>query len=228
MTPIPFSWIAVLDGEVKKPYFKKLQEFVAQERQTHTVYPPEGDVFNALKYTPYDNVKVVLLGQDPYHDEGQAHGLCFSVRPGVRPPPSLMNIFKELHRDLGCKVPDNGCLIPWAEQGVLLLNAVLTVRAHQPNSHKDKGWETFTDAVIRAVNEKPDPVVFLLWGAYAQKKQKMIDAERHVVLTAAHPSPLSAKKFFGSKPFSAANQALEAAGKTPVDWQIPDLVTKVS
>jgi uracil-DNA glycosylase len=228
MTPIPSGWSAVLDGEVKKPYFKKLQEFVAQERQTHTVYPPEGDVFNALKYTPYDKVKVVLLGQDPYHDEGQAHGLCFSVRPGVRPPPSLMNIFKELHGDLGCKVPDNGCLIPWAEQGVLLLNAVLTVRAHQPNSHKDKGWETFTDAVIRAVNEKDDPVVFLLWGAYAQKKQQMIDTERHVVLTAAHPSPLSAKKFFGSKPFSAANKALEAADETPVDWQIPDLSAKAS
>ncbi len=228
MTPIPSAWSAVLDGEVKKPYFRKLQEFVTQERQTHTVYPPESDVFNALNYTPYDNVKVVLLGQDPYHDEGQAHGLCFSVRPGVRPPPSLMNIFKELHRDLGCKVPDNGCLIPWAEQGVLLLNAVLTVRAHQPNSHKDKGWETFTDAVIRAVNGKDDPVVFLLWGAYARKKQKMIDTERHVVLAAAHPSPLSAKKFFGSKPFSAANQALGAAGKTPIDWQIPDLGTKVS
>jgi uracil-DNA glycosylase len=223
MTPIPNGWRDVLAGEVKKPYFRQLQEFVGHERQEHTVYPPEADVFNALKYTPYDKVKVVLLGQDPYHDEGQAQGLCFSVRPGVRPPPSLVNIFKELHRDLGCKVPDNGCLVPWAEQGVLLLNAVLTVRAHEPNSHKDKGWETFTDAVIRAVNEKPTLVVFLLWGAYAQKKQKMIDATRHVILTAAHPSPLSAKKFAGSKPFSAANKALQAVGEKSIDWQIPDL-----
>jgi uracil-DNA glycosylase len=223
MTPIPGDWKAILADEVHKPYFHALKEFVDHERRTHTVYPPEADVFNALKYTPYENVKVVLLGQDPYHDEGQAHGLCFSVHPGVRMPPSLVNIFKELHRDLGCKIPDNGCLTPWAEQGVLLLNAVLTVRAHEPNSHKDKGWETFTDAVIRAVDAKPEQVVFLLWGAYAQKKEKMIDTDRHVVLKSAHPSPLSAKKFFGSKPFSAANQALEDAGSGPIDWQIPDV-----
>jgi uracil-DNA glycosylase len=223
MTPLPTGWRDALAGETEKPYFVQLQEFVARERKTHAVYPPEADVFNALKYTPYDNVKVVLLGQDPYHGEGQAQGLCFSVSPGVRPPPSLVNIFKELHRDLDCKVPDNGCLVPWAERGVLLLNAVLTVRSGEPNSHKDKGWETFTDAVIRAVEGKSRRVVFLLWGAYAQKKEKMIDTDRHAVLKAAHPSPLSAKKFAGSRPFSAANAALEGAGEKPIDWQIPDL-----
>ena len=224
MTPhLPPSWQAVLADEFAKPYFKDLQQFVAAERQKHAVYPPEEDVFNAFRYTPYDKAKVLLLGQDPYHGDGQAHGLCFSVRPGVRPPPSLMNMFKELHHDLGCKVPNNGCLIPWAKQGVMLLNAVLTVRAHEANSHKDHGWETFTDAVIRALADRPDPMVFLLWGAYAQKKKKLIDAERDVVLTAAHPSPLSASKFFGSRPFSAANKALEGMGQGPVDWRIPDL-----
>jgi uracil-DNA glycosylase len=223
MTPIPAGWRDALADEVRQPYFTRLREFVARERQTHTVYPPEPDVFNALKYTPLDRVEVVLLGQDPYHDEGQAHGLCFSVRPGVRPAPSLVNIFKELHRDLGCKIPNNGCLIPWAEQGVLLLNAVLTVRAHEPNSHKGKGWETFTDAVIRHMDARPERVVFLLWGAYAQKKGSVIDTDKHTVLKAAHPSPLSAKKFFGSKPFSAANRALEEAGRKAIDWQISDL-----
>ena len=220
---LPASWQAVLADEFDKPYFKSLQEFVAAERRKHTVYPPEEDVFNAFKYTPHDRAKVLLLGQDPYHGEGQAHGLCFSVRPGVRPPPSLMNIFRELKHDVGCKIPNNGCLVPWAEQGVMLLNAVLTVRAGEPNSHKDKGWETFTDAAIRTLAEKETPVVFLLWGAYAQKKKKLIDAERNTILTAAHPSPLSAAKFFGSKPFSAANRALEAMGEEPIDWQIPDL-----
>jgi uracil-DNA glycosylase len=223
MQPIPSGWKAALAEEIKQPYYHALQEFVARERQTHTVYPPEVDVFNALKYTPLDEVKVVLLGQDPYHDEGQAHGLCFSVRPGVRPPPSLANIFKELNRDLGCKIPDNGCLTPWAEQGVLLLNAVLTVRAHEPNSHKNKGWETFTDAVIRAVAEKSGPVVFLLWGGSAQKKATTIDDGRHTIIKSAHPSPLSAKKFFGSRPFSAANRALGKAHLKPIEWQIPDL-----
>jgi uracil-DNA glycosylase len=216
------SWKAVLADEFTKPYFRRLQEFVADERKSHPVYPPEADVYNAFKYTRYDEVKVLLLGQDPYHGEGQAHGLCFSVRPGVKPPPSLMNIFKELHNDLAYKIPNNGCLIPWAKQGVMLLNAVLTVRAHEANSHKDKGWETFTDAVIRALAERPDPMVFMLWGAYAQKKQKLMALGKDVVLTAAHPSPLSASKFFGSKPFSAANQALEEMGKQPINWQIPD------
>ena len=223
MTAIPPGWRQALADEVKKPYFGELQEFVAAERAAHTVYPPEPDVYNALKYTPLDEVRVVLLGQDPYHDDGQAHGLAFSVRPGVRPPPSLVNIFKELRDDLGCKVPNNGCLVPWAKQGVLLLNSVLTVRAHEPNSHKNKGWERFTDAVIRAVDERDGPSVFLLWGAYAQKKAKLIGTSRHTVIAGAHPSPLSAKKFFGSKPFSAVNRALEKMGAEPVDWQLPDL-----
>ena len=219
---LPPGWKTVLNDEFNQPYFQRLQEYVANERKTHTVYPPEADVYNAFQYTPYDEVKILLLGQDPYHGEGQAHGLCFSVRPGVKPPPSLKNMFKELHKDVGCKIPNNGCLIPWAKQGVMLLNAVLTVRAHEPNSHKDKGWETFTDAAITALAARPDPVVFMLWGAYAQKKKKLIDGGGNVVLTAAHPSPLSASKFFGSKPFSAANRALEAMDKEPIDWQIPD------
>jgi uracil-DNA glycosylase len=222
-TLLPASWRAVLADEFQKPYFRQLQEFVTAERRTHTVFPPEEDVFNAFRYTPYDQVKVLLLGQDPYHGDGQAHGLCFSVRPGVKPPPSLVNIFKELHNDLGCRIPDNGYLVPWAKQGVMLLNAVLTVRAHEPNSHKGQGWETFADAAIRALNDREQPVIFLLWGAYAQKKQQLIDAGRHPILTAAHPSPLSAKKFFGSKPFSRTNQALVELGEQPIDWQLPDL-----
>ena len=220
---LPADWRKVLAGEMEKPYFKALEKFVDGERKAHQVFPPEEDVFNAFQATPYEKVKVLLLGQDPYHDDGQAHGMCFSVRPGVRPPPSLTNMFKELHSELGCKIPDNGYLEPWARQGVMLLNAVLTVRAHQPNSHKDHGWEMFTDAVIRALNARERPVVFALWGAYAQKKKKLIDAERNPVATAAHPSPLSAKKFFGSKPFSAINDALEGLGEGPIDWQIPDL-----
>jgi uracil-DNA glycosylase len=219
---LPPSWQAVLGDELKKPYFKELQTFVDGERAKHQVFPPEEDVFSAFKATPFDQVKVLLLGQDPYHDDGQAHGMCFSVRPGVKPPPSLVNIFKELHSDLGCKIPNNGYLEPWAKQGVMLLNAVLTVQAHQPNSHKDKGWEQFTDAVIRALNDRDKPVVFVLWGGYAQKKQKLIDAPPNKVLTAAHPSPLSMKKFFGSRPFSAIDEALAAFGEKPIDWQLPD------
>ncbi len=219
---LPDDWQAVLGDELKKPYFHELQEFVAEERAEHTVYPPEKDVYNAFKYTPYAKVKVLLLGQDPYHGEGQAHGLCFSVQPGVKPPPSLKNMLKELHDDLGCRIPNNGYLVPWAERGVMLLNAVLTVRAHAPNSHKDKGWEKFTDAAIRALNERDKPVVFALWGGYAQKKKKLIDTERHRVVMAAHPSPLSMKKFMGSKPFSAINNALEELGEAPIDWQLPD------
>jgi uracil-DNA glycosylase len=224
LPPLPPSWQAVVGDEREKPYFRELEKFLDEERRDHTVFPPKDEVFTALKLTPYDRVKVFLLGQDPYHDEGQAHGLAFSVRPGVPPPPSLVNIFKELHSDLGCKVPDNGCLVPWAEQGVLLLNAVLTVRAHTPNSHKNKGWEKFTDAVLRKVNDRDDPVVFVLWGGYAQKKAKLIDTGRHVIVHSAHPSPLSARNgFFGSRPFSAVNEALRAAVKPPIDWQIPDL-----
>jgi uracil-DNA glycosylase len=224
MEPIPAGWKNILAGEVKQPYFKALEAFVAGERQKHTVYPPEGEVFSALRLTPYSEVKVFILGQDPYHDDNQAHGLAFSVRPGITPPPSLKNIFKELKSDVGFRIPNNGYLVPWAEQGVLLLNAVLTVRAHEPNSHKGKGWEQFTDAVLRAVGEKPDPVVFVLWGGYARKKTALIDTTRHIIIESAHPSPLSARNgFFGSRPFSKTNAALRAAGKTEVDWQLPDI-----
>jgi uracil-DNA glycosylase len=201
-----------------------LQQFVRDERKKYTVFPPDKDVFAALHLTPYEKVSVLILGQDPYHDDGQAHGLCFSVRPEVAIPPSLQNIYKELRDDLGCTIPNNGCLTPWAEQGVLLLNAVLTVRAHQANSHQGKGWENFTDAIIRAVNDKPDRVVFVLWGAYARKKAPLIDTSRHSIIQSAHPSPLSASNgFFGSRPFSKINAALHTAGKPEIDWQIPDL-----
>lgn len=221
---IPESWQPALEAETTQPYFKKLQAFVAAERAEYEVFPPEEDVFNALRFTPYENANVFLLGQDPYHDNNQAHGLCFSVRPGIVTPPSLVNIYKELKTDVGCKIPNNGYLVSWAEQGVVMLNAVLTVRAHSPNSHKGHGWETFTDAVLRAVNAKEEPVVFVLWGGYAQKKLGLIDTTRHTVIQSAHPSPLSARNgFFGSKPFSKINTALIAANKPPIDWQIPDL-----
>jgi uracil-DNA glycosylase len=223
LSPVPPSWQPVLAEEIEKPYFKDLSRFLAAERKAHAIFPPENEVFSALELTPYEDVKVLLLGQDPYHDDDQAHGLCFSVRPGIKPPPSLVNIYKELQSDVGFRVPSHGYLVHWAEQGILMLNAVLTVRAHTPNSHKDRGWETFTDAVIRKVNEKSDRVVFLLWGGYAQKKEKLIDPKRHVVLKGAHPSPLSARNgFFGSKPFSAINQALREVGKSPIDWQLPE------
>jgi uracil-DNA glycosylase len=181
------------------------------------------DVFTAFRLTPHDDVKVLLLGQDPYPTVHHAHGLCFSVRPGVRIPGSLVNMFKELQTEYGCSIPNNGYLVPWAEQGVLLLNAVLTVREGAPNSHANKGWEKFTDAVIKALNDRDDPVVFALWGSYAQKKAKLIDEGKHRVLKAAHPSPLSVKLFMGSKPFSQINNALEELGKKPIDWQIPDI-----
>lgn len=225
MTPkqLPADWRTILDGEFKKPYFEKLLAFVNEQRAAHVVYPPEQDVFNAFKATPFDEVKVLLLGQDPYHGKGQAHGMCFSVRPGVRPPPSLVNMLRELHDDLGCKVPNHGCLQAWAERGVMLLNAVLTVRQAEPNSHKSQGWEKFTDAVIKALNEREKPVVFALWGGYAQKKEKLVTNPRHRVVKAAHPSPLSAAKFLGSKPYSAINAALEEVGQGAIDWQIPDL-----
>lgn len=224
LVDLPEDWKTAVSEELEKPYFAKLSAFVDQERQAYTVFPPETDVFNAAKTTPYENVNVLLLGQDPYHDNNQAHGLCFSVRPGIPPPPSLVNIYKELKHDLGCRIPNNGYLTHWAEQGILLLNAVLTVRAHTPNSHKGKGWETFTDAMIRKVNEKDSPVVFVLWGGYAQKKLSLIDTSRHTVIQSAHPSPLSARNgFFGSRPFSKINEALKAAGKPEIDWQIPDI-----
>lgn len=221
---LPESWRTVLGEQLDKPYFHQLGQFVDAERAEHTVFPPEEDVFSAFGHTPYERVNVLLLGQDPYHDTNQAHGLCFSVRPGIKPPPSLANMYKELKSDLGCAIPNNGYLVPWAEQGMLMINAVLTVRAHTPNSHKGKGWEQFTDAVIRAVNEKDSQVIFVLWGAYAQKKAALIDGSRHVIIQSAHPSPLSAKNgFFGSRPFSKINAALREAGKQEIDWQIPNL-----
>ncbi len=221
---LPASWQAVLADEFARPYFTALAAFVDEERQKYTVFPPEEDVFNAFVYTPYERVNVLLLGQDPYHDDGQAHGLCFSVRPGVKPPPSLANIFTELKNDVGVRIPNHGYLVPWAEQGILMMNAVLTVRAHQPNSHKEKGWEIFTDAVIRKVNDKPEQVIFVLWGAYAQKKMKLIDTSRHKIIQSAHPSPLSARHgFFGSRPFSKINEYLRAANKPEINWQLPDL-----
>ncbi|MGH7496641.1 MAG: uracil-DNA glycosylase [bacterium] len=222
-TFIPVGWRRVLFEEPQKPYFQKLQRFLQKERKKHIVFPPEKEVFAALKLTPYHKVKVLLLGQDPYHDDQQAHGLSFSVKPGIAPPPSLLNIFKELQKDTGIHVPKNGYLVPWARQGILLLNAVLTVRAHLPASHRNKGWEIFTDAIIQAVSNKESPVVFLLWGNYAKQKTKLIDASRHVIIQAAHPSPLSAHQgFFGSRPFSRTNAALRKFKKPVIDWRIPE------
>jgi uracil-DNA glycosylase len=219
---LPPSWQAQVGAELEKPYFRELRAFVDGERRRAKVYPPEGEVFTALERTPYEQVKVMILGQDPYHGPGQAHGLAFSVRPGVRPPPSLANIYKELRDEMGCPVPNHGCLFSWADQGVLLLNAVLTVRDGEPNSHKGKGWETFTDAVIRALAAREDPVVFVLWGGYAAKKEALIGAP-HFVHKSAHPSPLSARRgFFGSTPFTIVNRELRRAGKEPVEWCIPD------
>jgi len=218
------DWNPLLRGEFTKPYWTDLQEFVRSERARAAVYPPAEQVFSALHLTPYADTRVLILGQDPYHGPGQAHGLCFSVAPGVPPPPSLVNIFQELRNDLGAPPPGHGNLEHWATQGVLLLNAVLTVRAHAAGSHAGKGWEVFTDEVIRTVSAKPERVVFILWGAYARKKRPLIDTSRHVIIESAHPSPLSARNgFFGSRPFSRANAALEEAGRTPIDWAVPPL-----
>lgn len=224
MNELPEGWRGVLEEEPHKPYFQNLVAFLQAERRQHTVYPPEEEVFAALEFTPYARVAVVILGQDPYHGPGQAHGLSFSVRPGVRLPPSLRNILKELRDDLGVPVPEHGCLTRWAEQGVLLLNTVLTVRAGEPLSHRGKGWETFTDAVIRQLNARPDPVVFVLWGTPARQKARIIDITRHPVIAAPHPSPLSARNgFFGSRPFSSVNAALRALGKPGIDWRLPPM-----
>ncbi len=218
---IPAGWRDVLADELAQPSFALLADFVAAERAAHTVYPPEGEEFTALALTPYDAVRVVILGQDPYHGPGQAHGLAFSVRKGVPVPPSLANIYKELRGDLGIEPPGHGSLTDWARHGVLLLNTVLTVRAGQANSHKGHGWERFTDAIMRAISARETPSVFLLWGAPAQKKAALVDETRHSILRAAHPSPLSARNgFFGSRPFSRANEALEARGQPPIDWRI--------
>lgn len=224
MSAITNDWLAVLQPEFSKPYYRELYETVKKEYRDYRVYPDSGDLFNAFHLTPLNNVKVVIIGQDPYHNAGQAHGLCFSVKPGIETPPSLVNIYKELQSDLGCYIPDNGYLTKWAEQGVLLLNTVLTVRAHQANSHRGIGWETFTDAVISALNKEDRPIVFLLWGAPAQKKKQMLNNPKHFVLEAPHPSPLSAYRgFFGCRHFSRANAFLERNGLSPIDWQIENL-----
>lgn len=218
---IPLGWRAVLADEFEQPYMYELAAFVAEERKQYTVYPPKADVFSALALTPYDQVRVVILGQDPYHGPNQAHGLAFSVRKGVPPPPSLVNIFKELRVDLGIVPPRHGSLVEWAEQGVLLLNTVLTVRAGAAGSHKGHGWERLTDRIIELVSARARPVVFVLWGSPAQRKMTLIDTKRHTIIRSVHPSPLSAESgFFGSRPFSRVNAALEANGEPPIDWQL--------
>ena len=215
------DWNPILRSELDQSYWQELQTFVRAERERATVYPPHDEVFAALHLTPYATTRVLILGQDPYHGPGQAHGLCFSVRRGVRVPPSLVNIHRELHDDVGVPIPDHGNLEGWARRGVLLLNATLTVRAGQAGSHQGKGWERFTDVVIGAVSAKPEHVVFVLWGGYARRKRALIDATRHTVIESAHPSPLSAHNgFFGSKPFSRANAAMLAHGQEPIDWSL--------
>lgn len=221
MAMITNDWLPALQGEFKKPYYRELYQFVKEEYSRAVVYPPADDIFNALHLTPLNEVKVLILGQDPYHNTGQAHGLCFSVKPEVEIPPSLENIYKELQDDLGCFIPDNGYLVKWAKQGVLMLNTVLTVRAHQANSHQGRGWEQFTDAIIHAVNDQDRPIVYMLWGRPAQSKIPMLTNPKHLILKAPHPSPLSAYRgFFGCKHFSQANDFLQKNGIRPIDWQI--------
>ena len=224
MAMISNDWLPALKEEFRKTYYAKLFEFVKSEYATRVIYPPADEIFNAFHFTPLSEVKVVILGQDPYHNVNQAHGLCFSVRPGQEIPPSLVNIYQELHDDLGCSIPNNGYLKKWADQGVLLLNTVLTVRAHQANSHQGRGWEQFTDAVIEAVNAQDRPIVFLLWGRPAQMKANMLTNPKHLILKAPHPSPLSASRgFFGCRHFSRANAFLKEHGVEPIDWQIEDI-----
>jgi uracil-DNA glycosylase len=217
---IPEGWARALAPMLESERFAELERFVASERTDKTIFPPEDRVFTALARTPLDRVEVVLVGQDPYHDDGQAHGLAFSVERPTKPPPSLRNVFKELESDLGIAPPDHGDLSAWADRGVLLLNAVLTVVAHTPGSHAKKGWEEFTDAVVGAVNDRPRPAVFALWGGYAKKKGKVVDRSRHEVVENAHPSPLSAKQFLGSKPFSRIDDALVRLGRPRMDWRL--------
>ncbi len=224
MAMITNDWLKELEPEFQKPYYNKLFEFVKTEYNTTQVFPPADDIFNAFHLTPLNEVKVVILGQDPYHNVGQAHGLCFSVKPEVAAPPSLVNIYKELKDDLGCYIPNNGYLVKWAQQGILMLNTVLTVRAHMANSHRGKGWEEFTDAAILALNKQDRPIVFILCGRPAQMKEKMLNNPNHLILKAAHPSPLSAHNgFFGSRPFSQTNRFLEQHGLAPIDWQIENI-----
>lgn len=218
------DWLIPLKPEFAKPYYRELFKFVQEEYATHQIFPPAEDIFNAFHLTPLHEVKVVILGQDPYHNVGQAHGLCFSVKQEVEIPPSLVNIYQELHTDLGCYIPNHGCLTKWAEQGILMLNTVLTVRAHQANSHRGMGWEQFTDAAIRILNEQDRPIVFILWGAPAGKKAQMLNNPKHLILKAPHPSPLSAYRgFFGSRPFSQTNEFLTKNGLEPIDWQIENV-----
>ncbi len=215
------SWDILLKDEFKKPYYLNLRKFLVQEYKTQTIYPNMNDIFNALKYTDYKDVKVVMLGQDPYHQPNQAHGLCFSVKKGVKAPPSLQNMYKEIYAEYGYPIPDHGELTYWAEQGVLMLNTVLTVRESQPNSHKGMGWEVFTDNIISLLNQRPEPKVFLLWGANARAKKKIITNPNHLVLESAHPSPLSAYNgFFGNNHFKKANEFLKSKGRPEIDWQI--------
>lgn len=217
-TQLPPSWQEKLEGEFEKPYFKKLLAFLDEERKTHDIYPHESLIFNAFDKCSFDEVKVVIIGQDPYHGEGQANGLCFSVSDGAKIPPSLKNIFKEIQTDLGKEIPTSGNLERWAKQGVLLLNTILTVRASKAASHRNQGWEEFTSTVISLLNEQQKQIVFLLWGNYAQQKGKIIDNNKHLILKSAHPSPLSAKQFFGNKHFSQTNEYLQQCSKTPIDW----------
>ena len=215
------DWQPLLAPEFNKPYFEDFYQFLQAEYESQTIYPPAEDVFNALHYTSYEDVKAVIIGQDPYHGPNQAHGLCFSVQPGIKIPPSLVNIYKELNADLGLPIPDHGYLEAWAKQGVLMINAVLTVRAGMAGSHSKMGWEPFTDRIIELLNEREKPVVFILWGGYARKKAKMITNPNHLVLEAPHPSPLSSYRgFFGSKPFSQTNEFLKKTGQEPIDWQV--------
>lgn len=224
MAAIANDWLEPLKPEFSKPYYKKLYQTMNEEYRTHQIFPPADDIFNAFALTPLHEVKVVILGQDPYHGEGQAHGLCFSVKPDVEIPPSLVNIYKELQDDCGCEIPNNGYLTKWAKQGVLLLNTVLTVRAHQANSHRGIGWEEFTDAAIRVLNEQDRPMVFILWGRPAQMKKSMLTNPNHLIIESPHPSPLSAYRgFFGSRPFSRTNKYLKEHGLKEIDWQIENI-----
>lgn len=218
------DWGQYLKEEMAQPYYRQLRQFLIGEYSTKQVYPDMYSIFNALHYTSYADTKVLILGQDPYHEPGQAHGLSFSVQPNVPPPPSLVNIFKELETDLGCTVPNNGCLESWARQGVLLLNTVLTVQAHRANSHRDKGWEIFTDKIISLLNQREKPVAFILWGSPARRKKAMITNPQHFIVESPHPSPLSAYRgFFGSRPFSKVNKFLESVGEEPINWQLPNI-----
>ncbi len=221
MAGINGDWYEALKGEFGKDYYKKLFQTVKNEYNTRLIFPPANDIFNAFHLTPLKEVKVVVLGQDPYHNYGQAHGLCFSVQKGVIVPPSLVNIYQELHDDLGCTIPSHGCLTKWARQGVLMLNTVLTVRAHQANSHRGIGWEEFTDAAIQVLNTQDRPIVYILWGTPAQRKARILNNPQHLILKASHPSPFSASHgFFGSRPFSQTNAFLKEHGLEPIDWQI--------